>query len=165
MVISGRIRQTFDCQQLHRHWVIGSHLLLGLPNQKSGLRNQCGVSLLHCDRSLPIGNAREAQSEHQADGKAATDDIAPACRRLPALPYKHLRLLGRHRGARGPRGDPAFFLLKAAEAVRPCTSATPPKADVNSPLGFRRFVPWRFSDAGYRSAWLDRRCRRPKTCT
>jgi hypothetical protein len=26
-------------------------------------------------------------------------------------------------------------------------------------------VPWRFSDAGYRSAWLDRRCRRPKTCT
>src|SRR4029077_12002633 len=29
----------------------------------------------------------------------------------------------------------------------------------------RDFVPWRFSDAGYRSAWLDRRCRRPKTCT
>jgi hypothetical protein len=26
-------------------------------------------------------------------------------------------------------------------------------------------VPWRFSDAGYRSAWLDRRRRRPKTCT
>src|ERR1700737_2389300 len=29
----------------------------------------------------------------------------------------------------------------------------------------RDFVPWRFSDAGRRSAWLDRRCRRPKTCT
>src|SRR5580704_13440851 len=29
----------------------------------------------------------------------------------------------------------------------------------------RDFVPWRFSDAGYRSAWLDRRRRRPKTCT
>jgi hypothetical protein len=27
------------------------------------------------------------------------------------------------------------------------------------------FVPWRFSDAGHRSAWLDHRCRRPKTCT
>jgi hypothetical protein len=29
----------------------------------------------------------------------------------------------------------------------------------------RDFVPWRFSDAGRRSAWLDRCCRRPKTCT
>jgi hypothetical protein len=29
----------------------------------------------------------------------------------------------------------------------------------------RDFVPWRFSDAGRRSAWLDRRFRRPKTCT
>ena len=29
----------------------------------------------------------------------------------------------------------------------------------------RDFVPWRFSDAGLRSAWSDRRCRRPKTCT
>ena len=29
----------------------------------------------------------------------------------------------------------------------------------------RDFVPWRFSDAGHQSAWLDRRCRRPKTCT
>jgi hypothetical protein len=29
----------------------------------------------------------------------------------------------------------------------------------------RDFVPWRFSAAGSRSAWLDRRCRRPKTCT
>jgi hypothetical protein len=27
----------------------------------------------------------------------------------------------------------------------------------------RDFVPWRFSDAGCRSAWLDHRCRRPKT--
>jgi hypothetical protein len=26
-------------------------------------------------------------------------------------------------------------------------------------------VPWRFSDAGRQSAWVDRRCRRPKTCT
>ena len=26
-------------------------------------------------------------------------------------------------------------------------------------------MPWRFSDAGCRSAWLDRRRRRPKTCT
>jgi hypothetical protein len=31
------------------------------------------------------------------------------------------------------------FASKAAEAVRPCTSATPPKADVSSRLGFRRF--------------------------
>ena len=29
----------------------------------------------------------------------------------------------------------------------------------------RDFVPWRFSDAGHRSAWLAHRCRRPKTCT
>ena len=29
----------------------------------------------------------------------------------------------------------------------------------------RDFVPWRFSAAGRRSAWLDHRCRRPKTCT
>jgi hypothetical protein len=29
----------------------------------------------------------------------------------------------------------------------------------------RDFVPWRFSDAGRRSARLDRCCRRPKTCT
>ena len=29
----------------------------------------------------------------------------------------------------------------------------------------RDFVPWRFSAAGRRSAWLDRRCRQPKTCT
>ena len=29
----------------------------------------------------------------------------------------------------------------------------------------RDFVPWRFSDAGRRSASLDHRCRRPKTCT
>ena len=29
----------------------------------------------------------------------------------------------------------------------------------------RDFVPWRFSDAGHRSAWLARRRRRPKTCT
>ena len=29
----------------------------------------------------------------------------------------------------------------------------------------RDFVPWRFSDAGLRSAWIARRCRRPKTCT
>ena len=26
-------------------------------------------------------------------------------------------------------------------------------------------MPWRFSDAGRRSPRLDRRCRRPKTCT
>src|SRR5438270_4706565 len=26
-------------------------------------------------------------------------------------------------------------------------------------------VPWRFSAAGGRSAWLDHCCRRPKTCT
>jgi hypothetical protein len=29
----------------------------------------------------------------------------------------------------------------------------------------RDFVPWRFSDAGHRSAQLDRRRRHPKTCT
>src|SRR5260370_33962936 len=29
----------------------------------------------------------------------------------------------------------------------------------------RDFVTWRFSDAGLRSAWIARRCRRPKTCT
>src|SRR5262245_51878347 len=29
----------------------------------------------------------------------------------------------------------------------------------------RDFVPWRFSAAGRRSAWLDRHHRRPKTCT
>jgi hypothetical protein len=29
----------------------------------------------------------------------------------------------------------------------------------------RDFVPWRFSNAGLRSAWIARRCRRPKTCT
>jgi hypothetical protein len=26
-------------------------------------------------------------------------------------------------------------------------------------------VPWRFSDAGRQSVWLERRRRRPKTCT
>src|SRR5882762_6488178 len=29
----------------------------------------------------------------------------------------------------------------------------------------RDFVPWRFSDAGRRSAWIASSCRRPKTCT
>jgi hypothetical protein len=28
----------------------------------------------------------------------------------------------------------------------------------------RDFVPWRFSDAGRRTAWRGRHCRRPKTC-
>jgi hypothetical protein len=27
------------------------------------------------------------------------------------------------------------------------------------------FVPWRFSDAGRRSAWIASSCRHPKTCT
>jgi hypothetical protein len=35
-----------------------------------------------------------------------------------------------------------------------------------SPEAYSRdFVPWRFSDAGQPSAWLDHSCRRPKTCT
>ena len=38
--------------------------------------------------------------------------------------------------------------------------AAPPRATRR-----RDFVPWRFSDAGRRSAWSDHRCRRPKTCT
>src|SRR5713226_1044630 len=29
----------------------------------------------------------------------------------------------------------------------------------------RDFVPWRFSDAGRRSAWIASSCRHPKTCT
>ena len=29
----------------------------------------------------------------------------------------------------------------------------------------RDFVPWRFLDAGRRSAWIASSCRRPKTCT
>jgi hypothetical protein len=33
------------------------------------------------------------------------------------------------------------FASKAAEAIRPCTSAAPPKADVNSTPWLRRFVP------------------------
>jgi hypothetical protein len=33
------------------------------------------------------------------------------------------------------------FASKAAEAVRPCISATPPKADVIHRHGFRRLVP------------------------
>src|SRR5258705_11847336 len=29
----------------------------------------------------------------------------------------------------------------------------------------RDFVPWRFSDAGRRTAWIASSCRHPKTCT
>jgi len=41
----------------------------------------------------------------------------------------------------------------------PITHAAPPT------LTSRDFVPWRFSDAGRRSAWIASSCRHPKTCT
>src|SRR6478736_3394166 len=52
-----------------------------------------------------------------------------------------------------PRGTLAAQIPIAEPAARPTERTS------------RDFVPWRFSDAGHRSAWLDRRCRRPKTCT
>jgi hypothetical protein len=58
---------------------------------------------------------------------------------------------------------------------RRCLVSSParlsPRLNPHSPRHCRRttrcrdFVPWRFSAAGRWSAWLDRRCRRPKTCT
>ena len=50
-------------------------------------------------------------------------------------------------------------LDSAPAHIIPIAPAAPPVP--NS----RDFVPWRFSDAGRRSAWIASSCRRPKTCT
>src|SRR5216684_1743753 len=53
----------------------------------------------------------------------------------------------------------------------PGTQINVPRLNLHSARGTtgaplsRDFVPWRFSDAGRRSAWIASSCRHPKTCT
>ena len=65
------------------------------------------------------------------------------------------------------------FAAKASAATAPVQphQAQTPRPNPHSARGtaaahyHRDFVPWRFSDAGRRSAWMASSCRRPKTCT
>jgi len=62
-----------------------------------------------------------------------------------------------------PQADAATVTIQPQQARTrgkiPIAPAAPP------PHTSRDFVPWRFLDAGRKSAWKGSSCRRPKTCT
>jgi hypothetical protein len=87
------------------------------------------------------------------------DDKLPHCAIQQNWPPMSLMGLGRVK-------TPASYALRNQSTSRRALARTRHvRAARPTERTSRDFVPWRFSDAGLRSAWIARRCRRPKTCT
>jgi len=66
--------------------------------------------------------------------------------------------------------DHAWPQADRGNRYNPASASANPRRNPHSARGaapayVRDFVPWRFLDAGRRSAWIASSCRHPKTCT
>ena len=108
----------------------------GLDRPAARARQIAGVRMTRLHGSAVLGSVRLSLERgdlepgpvgapgHQRPvwlSRVPPDSLGPAKMRGPARPQVR------------SEDRSGSFALKAAEAVRPCTSATPPKADVNSP--------------------------------
>jgi hypothetical protein len=155
-------------RKFFHHKILRSRIPTGCENTTTAIltnkAKQFRLAKLRLSKSSRISSRYAAVSSLPYAPHAEVVECA-----LSATPNPLESLVGQNE--KSPFSNICAVTSKLCSGSRRIALATSPAAKARSSPrhgrvpNSRDFVPWRFSDAGRRTVWLARPCRRPKTCT